>query len=55
MDSIEIETNVSPVTDEDLQTILVGVMLAEWFIKNGHTSEDLKSAIRTALHINLEE
>lgn len=55
METIEIESNISPVTDEDLQTILVGISLAEYFIKAGHSAEDLKSAIRTALHINLEQ
>jgi hypothetical protein len=44
-----------PVSDEDFATILVGVSLAEYFIKDGHTADDLRSAIRTTMHINLEE
>ena len=55
MENIEIESQITPLTDEDLATILVGVRLAEWFIWEGHTADDLKTAIRTALHINLED
>jgi len=54
MKTIELKTDITSVTEKNLATILVGVHLAEYFIKEGHTAEDLRSAILTTMHIRLE-
>ncbi|MDJ1168932.1 hypothetical protein PMG71_05790 [Roseofilum sp. BLCC_M154] len=40
---------------EELATIGTALELAQYFIKNGHDANDLRSAIRTTMHIRLED
>lgn len=39
---------------KELAVIATALKLAEFFNKNGHSAEDLRAAIRTTMHINLE-
>ena len=48
------QTNTKQISSEEEEILTVAVNLARYFIKHGHTAEDLRSAILTTMNIRLQ-
>lgn len=53
MSLMEPQSDTKQISSEEEKILTVAVNLASYFIKNGHTAEDLKSAILTTMNIRL--